>query len=421
MDLASLFPAPTLAEVKAKIAGFAELGNLLLTAWQSGDPGEQLYQAISLGIQYYTTNNSQAIRGFYLDTATDPGDPDPYNPDNELLDPEPGYLSALGESMFFTQRPGATFATTSITFDNSASAFPAGPFAPGALTIAHFDDPTITYRNAPDPAVYTGPGGTLTVLAGQVATLDFIAESPGSTFNADPDKLTVLVTQYTGVTVTNPAAAIGTDRMEIETYRSLCRTQATTTAPNGAKDAYLRWSRLNRDGSPLLNSSGAAVGITRVQVSGSSVTGNVFVYYADEDSGAIPIDVTAANENITLEIIGIGDTITFTGAAASDVTVTVKWAVEYNALFLGRAVTGTTIKAAITAALIARFAIYPISGFKQIAGAGTIALEEIRGTIKGAHPAISDATLVTPVAAVALAIGEVAVLSIDLTSTETAV
>lgn len=419
MDLASLFPAPTLEAAKAKIAGFAELGGLLLTAWQSGDPGEQLYQASSLAVQYYTTNNSQAIRGFYLDTATDPGDPDPYNPDNELLPKTPGYLTALGKSMFFTDRPEESYASTSITFVNS-SAFPAGPFAPGALTVAHVDYPDRTYRNAADPAVYIGPGGTLTVLAGQTVHLDFVAESPGIASNADAHKLTVLVTQYTGVTVTNPAAAIGTDRMEIETYRSLCRTQATTTAPNGAKDAYLRWSRLNRDGSPLLNSSGAAVGITRVQVTGSSATGITQVFYADDDSGAIPIDVTAANDNITLNILGVGDTITFTGAAATDVLITVTWAVEYNALFLGKAVTGPTVKAAINAALKARFAVYPIGGFKQTAGIGSISLEEIRSTVKGAHPAISDATLSSPVGSTTILLGQVAVLTTP-TGTETAV
>jgi hypothetical protein len=419
MDLASLFPIPTLAEVKAKIAGFAELGNLLLTAWQSGDSNEQFYQAISLGIQYYTTNNSQAIRGFYLDTATDPGDPDPYNPDNELLPKTPGYLTALGESMFFTQRPEESFATTSITFANGGI-FPAGPFGPGDLTVAHEDNPEVTYKNAPMDGVYTGPGGTLTVLAGQSPSLDFIAESPGPAFNADPSKLTVLVTAYTGVTVTNPAAAIGTDRMEIETYRALCRTQATTTSPNGGRDAYLRWSRLNRDGSPLLNSSDAAVGITRVQVSGSSVTGNVFVYYADDDGAAIALDVTAANDNIELEILGIGDTITFTGAAAVEVPIVVTWAVEYSALFLGRAVTGPTIKAAINAALEARFPLYPVGGFKQTLGAGSISLEEIRATVKGAHPAIGDATLSSPVGSTALAIGRVPVLTTP-TGTETAV
>jgi hypothetical protein len=409
MDLTLLFPAATLAEVKAKIAGFAELGNLLLTAWQSGDPGEQLYQAFSLAIQYYSTNNSQAIRGFFLDTATDPGDDDPYNPENITLTPAPGYLSALGLSMFFTERPGETYATTVVTFTN-ASAFPY-TFAAGDLTLAKDGAPDITYRNAPDPSVYTGPGGTYTLAGLSSVDLDVIAESPGTGSNANAAEITVLVSALIGVTVSNAGPAIGSDRMSAPDYRALCRTQASTTSPNGAPDAYLRWSRLNRDGSPLLRPDGAAVGITKVQVSGSSVTGAVQVYYADGDGVADATDVTTANTNITHNIVGVGDCITFTGASAVEVPIVVTWAVEYQALYLGRAVTSTAVKAAINAALTARFLLYPIGGFKQTAGAGTISLEEIRGTVKSAHPAISDATLSSPVGATALAIGRVAKLT----------
>lgn len=420
MDLALLFPEATLAQVKAKVAGFAELGGLLLNAWQSGDPGEQLYQVFSLAIQYYTSANAQTVRGFYLDTATDPGDPDPYNPDNEGLTPEPGLLSALGLSMFFTERPGASRASPTITLTNG-SAFPAGPFSVGQLVVAKLGRPDLTYTNTPMPSVYTGPGGTYTLPSFQAISLDFAADSPGSASNADPHEISVLVTSYTGVTVDNDGPAIGTDRLEIENYRALCRTQASTTSPNGAADAYVRWSRLNRDGTPLLNSDGDAVGITRTQSSGSSATGMATVYYADDAGAADSLDVTAANDNIQLNIIGIGDTITFNGYAASEVTITVKWAVEYQALYLGKAVSGATVRAAIIAALTARFKLYPIGGYKQTLGAGSISLEEIRGTVKASHPAISDVTLASPVASTPLLAGEVAVLDTDLTSTETAV
>jgi hypothetical protein len=411
MNLASLFPAVTWAEVKAKVAGFAELGGLLITAWQSGDPGEQLYQAFTQALAFYSATNAQAIRAQDLDTATDPGDDDPYEPTNITMTPEPGALSALGLSMYATERPGETFATTSIKFVNS-SGFPAGPFSPGQLTVASIVDPRITYRNAPMPSVYVQAGSTYTLPASVTPVyLDFIAETPGTVFNANPGELTELVTQYSGVTVTNESPAIGTDRMSAPDYRALCRTQASTTAPNGTRDAYLRWSRLNRDGSPLLRPDGAAVGITKVQVSGSSTTGAVQVYYADGDGVANGTDVTTANANIALNIIGVGDCITFTGASATAVPVVVTWAVEFNAMFLGRPVTALTVDAAIRAALAARFVLYPIGGFKQTLGAGSISLEEIRATVKSAHPAISDAVLSSPVGATALAVGQVAKLT----------
>lgn len=419
MDITLLFPAATLAAIKAKIAGFAAVGGLIIDAWQAGDPGEQFFEALTQGIEAYTSNNAQAIRGRYLSTATDPGDYDPFNPENETLDPEPGALSALGLEQFFTERPGASAATLTVTFAN-ASAFAAGPFAPGAFTIAKTGSPEITYRNASMAGVYTGPGGTYSIPAGGSGiTLDFIADSPGSASNADANQMT-LVTQFAGVTITAAGAAVGADRMSPDNYRALCRTQASTTAPNGTVDAYLRWSRLNRDGTPLLNSSGTAVGITKVQATGSSATGAVNLYYADDDGGAISIDVTAANTNIQINIVGVGDTITFTGAAATNTGITVTWAVEYSPLYLGQAVTGPVVKAAIVAAVNARFRQYPIGGYKQTAGAGSISLEEIRSTVKSAHPAISDATLSSPVGTTAIALGHVPHLT-AATGTETAV
>ncbi len=153
------------------------------------------------------------------------------------------------------------------------------------------------------------------------------------------------------------------------------------------------------------------MGITKVQTTGSSTTGAVDVYYADDDGAAISIDVDAANENIALNIIGIGDTITFTGQAATEEPITVTWAVEFVPLFQGKAVTGPTINAAINAALVARFKLYPPGGFKQTAGTGSISLEDIRSTVKSAHPAISDAVLSSPVGATVLTIGHVAKLT----------
>ncbi len=428
MDLASLFPAATLAAVQSTFAGFAALGSVFVDAWQAGDPGEQLYQAITQTIQAYTGNNAQAIRGQYLDTATDPGDYDPFNALNETLTPAPGALSALGLSMFFTERPGETYATTTITLTNGGS-LSAGPFAPGQLIVAKFGYPDITYRNAADPAVYIGAGGTYTLLAGQSVDLEFTAESPGSASNADPGELTALVTSYSGVTVTNASAAIGTDRMSADNYRALCRTQAAATSPNGAADAFLRSATTNLDGTPLLQSltttpagdGVTAVGITKVYVSPGSTTGIVNVYFADDDGASIAVDVAAANENITLNVISVPGTITYTGLPAIETTITVTWTVKYLAKYQGRAVTAASVSAAIVAALGARMVTYPIGGFDQVLGAGTIYASDLRGTVDRAHPAIYSTVLSAPAGDTAILLGHVAVIDANAGgSTETA-
>lgn len=417
MALIDLFTPPTLAEIKAKIGQFAGLGKLAITLWYSGSPGEQLFQAFARTAAVYVGGNAPIVRGFFLDTATDPGDLDPYAPGNELLTPAPGFLSALGEQCFFTTRPGATFANTKITFHNGSNQ--AQVFSPGNAVVAVLGKPTLTFTNDHDPTFYTDPAGTRTLAAGQTLDVQFSADSPGSSFNAAPGELSVFVTGWPNVTVTNTGAALGTDRMGADAYRALCRTQAAATSPNGAPDSYLRLSRLNLDGSPLFNALGAAVGITKVFVSQSSTTGIVSVYYADGDGAADSNDVTAANANITANVIAVPDCITFNGYAATNTNIVVTWAVKYRAKYLGAAILGPDVKAAIVAALTNRFqADYDIGGFDQTAGAGTIYASDIRGVVERAHPAIYSAVLSSPAGDTAIALGHVAHLTTP-TGTET--
>jgi hypothetical protein len=415
--LIDLFTPPTLDEIKAKIGQFAGLGKLAITLWYSGAPGEQLFQAFSRAAAVYVGSNGKFIRSFFLDYATDPGDPDPYDPANEALTPARGFLSELGEQCFFTERPGATFATTLITFHNSSNV--AQVLYPEAVTVAVLGSPQITYVNDADPAFYTDPGGSRNLASGQTLDVQFTAQTPGASFNAAPGELSVLVTGWPSVAVSNAGAALGTDRMEVNAYRALCRTQAAATSPNGAPDAYLRLSRLNLDGTPLFNSLGAAVGITKVYISQSSTTGIVNVYYADGDGAADSNDVTAANANIMANVIAVPDTITITGLAAIETNITVTWAVKFRAKYLGAAIVSTDVKAAINAALIARFrGDYDIGGFDQTAGAGTIYASDIRGVVERAHPAIYSAVLSSPAGDTALALGHVARLT-SPTGTET--
>ena len=428
MSLIDYFTPPTIAEIRAKIAGFAELGNLFLTLWTTGSPGGQLYLAFAKALQYFTAGNAAILRGFVLEYATDPGDHDAYDAGNILLEPAPGFLSALGLNEYYTARPGATFATTAVTLHNASGT----PYtlAPQGLTVARSGHPEVTYTNTADATFYLGAGGTYTLAPGATVDIDFAATSPGSAYSAAPGELTVLVTGLPGVTVTNAGAAVGADRMDAVSYRALCRTQAAATSPNGAPDAFRRGATTNLDGSALLRNdgSGAAVGITKLYVSGSSTTGKVDIYYADGDGPADSVDVATANENIMLIVISVPDCVTFGpsttpgalgGIAAIATNIVPTWAVKYRAKYMGRAVTGPEVKAAIIAALTARFIEYPIGGFDQVAGAGTIYLEEIRGTVKSAHPAIYEATLSSPGGDTAIALGHVARLTTP-TGTEVA-
>jgi hypothetical protein len=414
----------SLDAVKEQVASFAGLARLLLTSWVSGQPGEQLYQAFSRAMQASGMMNAAAIRGMFLDYATDPGDYDPYNPENINLPPTPGYLSALMLNVFFTERRGETYATTTLRLTNSGGS--THYIAPEALTLARSGHPEITYRNSADASVYVDVGGTKRLSPGAYVDLEIVAESPGSGSNAAAGEITVLVSSLIGVTVSNAAAAIGEDREAAPAARARAREQATSTSPNGAADKYRYYATTQLGGAPLLRNDGseAAVGITKIWVSPFSSTGVVDVYYADDDGPADATDVASANENIVLRVVAPGDCITFGptpdgGDAATATPVVVTWAVKYQATYQGRPVAGADVKAAIVAALTARFTDVPIGGFDQVSGAGTLYVSDLRGTVDSAHPAIYSTTLSAPAGDVAITLGHVAVLTTP-TGTETA-
>ncbi len=90
----------------------------------------------------------------------------------------------------------------------------------------------------------------------------------------------------------------------------------------------------------------------------------------------------------------------------------------FKAKYRGATIAGADVKAAIIAALVARFKEYDLGGYSQVAGAGVIYVTDLRGTVERAHPAIVNATLSSPSADVAIALGHQAVL-IASTGTET--
>lgn len=419
----SIVPS-TVDEVKETVADFAALGGLDLTAWQAGDPGEQLYQALAETTQQYSSLNSQAVRGFVLALATDPGDVDPYNPVNETLEPASGFLSELGLNEFFTTRREKTYGTTLQTFVNTSGT----PYDiyPGSVTVAKSGYPDITYRTDVDASIYTGPGGKYVLAGGATAHLPIVADSPGAASSATPGQLTVLVTGLIGVTTTNPNPATGEDREDADVYRARCRTQAASVSPNGPPDAYRRLANTNVDGTPLLQSLTLGydgitpVAITRVYVSQGSATGTVTCYFADVDGPASAEDVATANENITLLAITVPDCIIYAGLAAVAHTITATWAVKYKAKLNNVPISGGAVTAAIQAALAARFQGYDIGGFDQVAGAGTIYWEDIRSTVHKSHPAIYNTTISSPAGDTALTLGQVAVLALGGGSTVTA-
>lgn len=401
----------TLEAIKAKVIAYAAGAELAITDWISGGTGEQLFQAFSLSLHSATQVVARVTRGFAsLDTSTDPGDVDDFDAGNEDLEAASGFLSAYGANTYGTPRGGATFASGFYTFTNAGPG--ARTFAPDTLTFTWTVSPpgdglpAPTYRNGADDTIYTNPDGTVTVAAGTSLEIPIVAEEIGSRSSAPASAIT-LTTTLTGVTGTNADAVTGTDREDATVYRARCRQAPARVSLGGPADAYAYLAAKNLDGTPLLNASGNATGITRVQVSQDSATGVVNVAYGSADGEPIGEDVTAANTNIEAEAFAVPDAITFTGAAATEVSIHVVGSGKIRAR---AGVTEAAVKAAIVAALEDAFAEFPIGGVDQDgAGAGVIYTTDLQAVAARAYPGLYDVLVTTPAGATtALTFGQVA-------------
>lgn len=446
-----LYVQETVASIRAKVVGYAQSVGLLVSNWIAQAVGLQVLETVARTVQTYTAQAAQASRGFAsLDTSTDPGDVDPYDNTNATLPPSPGYLTDLGNNVFGTDRIKQTNATGLENFLNTGVGAVSQTFAPFALTFQrNYADPATglapTYRNTDGFPTYQLVGGgtlaanpdhTLTVGPGVSVILPIICEQPGSVGSATANTIVFQGNALPGVTVTNPAAVLGADREAADDYRSRCRIAPAAVSPNGPADAY-RYISLGAqsdaagnvfyfpvfaNGTALgvdtggnlntfANPNGTSLGVARVYVSTSSTTGNVAVYFATT-TGPVGGGVVTSLASL-FNAVYWPDCTTRSFNAATATSVTVSATIKAKA---GPGVSAASVAANIATALANLFAVVPIGGYDQVGGAGTFYLDEIRGVISTADPAIYHVALSSPGGDVALALGHVATLNNTITS-----
>lgn len=394
------------------IIGYAQSAGLAITNWAVGGVGQQVLEAVEETVANTTQVIAYVVRSYAsLDTATDPGDPDPYDAANVDRTPAAGGLSHLGENVYGTTRDGATFASGTFTFDNSAGLVPR-TFGPGSLvftwTAVSPPSPAPTYTNAPDATIYTNPDGTVTVNAGATLDIPITADEEGSGSSAPPSAIT-LTTSLTGVTGTNAKAVVGVDRETATAYRARCRLAPARTSLGAPPATLIYLATTNLDGTPLVNASGTNVDINRVYVSSDSSTGIVDVYFAAPSGAPTTEDVAATNANIQIDAYAVFDCMTYTGAAAVEVPITVQGTAKIKA---GPGVVSATVRQAIVDALTAAFQEFPIGGEDQTLGAGVIYTRDLQAIAATAYPGLYAVSVTTPAgASTALAAGEVATYS----------
>jgi hypothetical protein len=433
----------TLASIRARSVGYLQAAGVKILNFAKDAVVVQVNEALNQALYNGLAIVSQLVRGYIsLDTSTDPGDPDPYDPGNESLTPSPGFLSAKGRGDYGTTRIDKTFATGTVTITNGSGS--ALTFLPDTLTfvrstVSAATGLPVTYRNAAAPSIYTNPDGSVTIAASGTLDIPIRAEIAGTDSNANPSTVTLQTYLGVGVTATNAASALGGDREQADKYRIRCRLAPSAISPHGPADAY-RYialsARKDDDGNifyfqtadattglgidsdgnivTLPDAQGTSMGVTRVQVILDRTTRTVDVYFAAEagdPGGTVVTDL----ENL-FDAIYWPDCTTRSFNAASAHTIAVTYTVKVKS---GPGVTSAGVQAAVSAALNAYFENVDIGGYDQTAGAGTLYADEVKAIIASAAGAYHT-VMTLPSGDVSLSVGEVPVLG-SVTATVTIV
>lgn len=400
----------SVSQVRATVIGYLQAANLKVTNWRVVAVGRQMFEAFVGASQGYVASQSTIVRGFAsLETATDPGDVDPYDPNNQNLPAAPGFLSAMGANTFGTIREAASFATGFATLVNAGPG--ARDLAPGGVvwtwTAGTPPDPPPTYINTNDESIYVG--GKVTVPAGTSIDLPVRCQVQGAIGSAPASSLS-LTTTLVGCTSTNAAAIVGNDREDAASFRTKCRQAPARLSLGGPADAYRYLATKNLDGTVLLNDSAPPVptSITRVQVTEDSDTGIVNAYYASGSGPAIPDDITAAVRNTKFNAFAVPDAITYTGFAAVATTIHVVGTAKIKSRI---GITPQAVAEGMVAALIASGKTIDVGGVDQVAGAGVVYTRDLEAFARAGYPGVYDVIVTTPAGlSTAIAIGHVPVL-----------
>ena len=195
---------------------------LSTTAWQSGGMVKSILALTAIGLNAADQVLSTDLQGGFLQWAAGVT-PDPATvPASEWT---PGWLDLLADGVYDVQRVPATQAPVNMTIANaSATTYPT--FGPGAYHVGNANG--FTYSNV----------NALTIAPGSVTGEAFKADLAGAASSSAPSTITQPVTALVGVTVTNPASAVGSNAQTNTSLVQACLDSLATKSPNGPADAY---------------------------------------------------------------------------------------------------------------------------------------------------------------------------------------
>lgn len=353
LTIDDLFTAMTEDQVLETFLSALEGFGIPARSWRKAGAYRTILRVVAKSYAGFTTVMVAAIKSGFLDTAA------------------AGWLTLLAFYVFGVTRIAGTFATGTITLVNAGG----GLYTrnPGEFICKCTSSGKQYYNTA---AFTLNPNATLTGVPIQAFEL-------GSASNALADgegnpTIDAMVTPLAGVTVSNPAAVVGTDPETDDALRQRCRNKLGSLSPNGPRGAYeyAVASATHLDGTP--------VNVNRSAVSPESTKGTVTIYIASPSGTPTSADVDAVVASV--EAIARPDTVTVTVLAATAVPVSKSltvWAKTTAGL------DADTLASLVGDELVALGEGYPIGGIKKTGSPnGYLYASKIEAAAGEAHDAI---------------------------------
>jgi len=302
-----------------------------VTSWKSGSVTRVIIAAVARALQSFSRTQANLARSAFLDFAED------------------DWLTLVAKYVYDIDRDLGSFATGSVVVSNTTgSLYTGGP-------------ETLIFLNPSNGATYRNTQSyTINPLQSNL-TIPVEAITIGSAGSSLPGEITELETTLLGVTVTNPAALIGSDATGDEALRILCRERTAAASPNGPGDAYSYFAKT------ATRADDSSVGVTRV-LPVPLGSGLIDVYVATATGGVqgvntdISTDLGVIQDQIVSNVEPIGVVATVRSAAALAINVTYElWMLETAGISIAET------QAAVQSSLEEFISSQPIGG--QVIGA----------------------------------------------------
>jgi hypothetical protein len=287
ITLAQLTTPLTADEVKTAIyAGIEALG-ISTTDWKPGAPTRTMIAVTCVVIAALSQLVALIAGNGFLSTSFG------------------AWLEVLAREVYNVVKGSGSFASGSISATNASGFAYAG--GAGDLVVRN---PTTqkTYASiAPWAIAPFAVGVVIPVRATEI----------GSASTSAPGAISALVTALAGVTVTNPAAVVGSDPPSDPQIKQQCLDKTASLSPNGAPGAY----RFVATTATRL-ADGSAIGVTRVRLIPDGVFG-IDGYFADGSGTIAGPDLTRVDDLLQTQTVPEG--ITLRSHAATALPIAVTW------------------------------------------------------------------------------------------------